>query len=113
MQQESGRPPKMWGSSIIGFGQYHYVYSNKKEADWLALGFSPRVANLTVYIMSGFGDHLDTSDEYGVLMKKLGKYKTGKSCLYIKKLADIDETVLRALIQKSLTYLKQKYQTNL
>lgn len=113
MQQESKKEPKMWGSSIVGFGQYHYKYATGREGDWMALGFSPRKAAITIYIMSGFGNYMDTGSEYAEIMAKLGKYKTGKSCLYIKKLDDINEKILRKLIQKSLKYMKSKYETDL
>jgi hypothetical protein len=85
---------KMWGSSIIGFGSYHYVYASGQEGDWMAAGFSPRKTALTLYIMAGF-------PRFDELMKKLGKYRTGKSCLYIKKLEDVDVDVLKELITAS------------
>ena len=113
MQKITGNPPKMWGSSIIGFGSYHYVYSSGKEADWLATGFSPRKTAITLYIMTGFGDYMDESDETKELMDLLGKYKTGKSCLYIKQLSDINIEVLEQLIRRSLNILKERYQTDL
>ena len=91
----------MWGDSIIGFGTYHYKYASGREGDWFVTGFSPRKQNLTLYIMSGF-------DEYDALMKKLGKYKTGKACLYINKLEDVDMAVMRELIQKSVAHLSDK-----
>ncbi len=78
MREETGEEPKMWGQSIIGFGSYHYKYKSGQEGDWMLAGFSPRKQNLTIYIMPGF-------ERYGDLMEKLGKYKTGKSCLYINK----------------------------
>jgi len=113
MQKLTKKEPKMWGKSIIGFGQYRYVYTNKTEANWLALGFSPRKQNITLYIMSGFGDHTDKSNTYDDIMQNLGKYKTGKSCLYIKSLDDINLDYLEKLILKSLDYLKAKYKTDL
>ena len=73
----------MWGDSIVGFGSYHYRYKSGREGDWPLTGFSPRKRDLTLYVMAGF-------DRYGALMRRLGKYRTGKSCLYIKTLADID-----------------------
>ena len=82
MKEITGSEPKMWGDSIIGFGTYHYVYESGREGDWFLTGFSPRKQNLTLYIMSGF-------EEYDELMKNLGTYKTGKSCLYIKRLEDM------------------------
>src|SRR5687768_15466867 len=84
----TGEQPKMWGSSIIGFGQYHYKSErSKQEGDWMLTGFSPRKQNLTLYIMPGFGAYKD-------LLRKLGKHKTSVGCLYINKLADIDPAVL-------------------
>ena len=92
--------PKLWGPSIVGFGSYHYKYESGREGDWFLTGFSPRKANLTIYIMSGFKEH-------ETLMKRLGKYKTGSSCLYIKKLEDIDMRVLKELINKSVQKMKK------
>ncbi len=94
--------PKMWGNSIVGFGAYHYVYASGTQGDWMQVGFSPRKTALTLYIMSGFS-------AYENLMEKLGKYKTGKSCLYIKNLEDIDKKILKKLIRESVKYIKQKY----
>lgn len=91
----TGEPAKMWGSSIVGFGEYHYK-GRSSEGDWLATGFSPRKANLTVYIMDGYDDYQD-------LLGRIGKATTAKSCLYIKRLADIDMDVLRELVQRSYT----------
>jgi len=102
MAEVTGHPPAMWGKSIVGFGSYHYKYASGREADWMATGFSPRKAKLVLYIMSGFS-------EYDDLLGKLGKYKTGKSCLYINKLADVDLDVLRELIGKSYAYMKATY----
>jgi hypothetical protein len=90
--------PKMWGDSIIGFCSYHYIYESGREGDWFLTGFSPRKQNLTLYIMSGFA-------AYDKLMKKLGKYKTGKSCLYINKIEDIDLSTLKQLIEQSVKHL--------
>ncbi len=95
MQAVTKEEPKMWGPSIVGFGQYHYKGKSGREGEWPIIGFSPRKGDLTLYIMAGF-------DEFPDLMKRLGKYKTGKSCLYIKKLADIDRKVLRELVKKSV-----------
>ncbi len=100
MQEVTGKEPKMWGDSIIGFGHYHYKYASGREGDWFLTGFSPRKQSLTLYIMAGF-------DEYNALMAKLGKFKTGKSCLYINKLEDVDEAVLRELVQKSAEHMAQ------
>lgn len=93
MKKATKAEPKMWGTSIIGFGDYHYVYKSGREGDWFITGFSPRVQNLTLYMMGGFD-----SDA----LKRLGKYKTGKGCLYINKLEDVDIKVLNELITKSV-----------
>ena len=102
MKKITKSEPKMWGSSIVGFGSYHYKYESGREGDFFLTGFSPRKQNLTIYIMAGF-------KRFGELMKKLGKYKTGKSCLYIKTLEDIDIKVLKELIADSVKYMKEKY----
>ncbi|MFX1367140.1 MAG: DUF1801 domain-containing protein [Promethearchaeota archaeon] len=94
MKEVTNEEPIMWGPSIVGFGSYHYKYASGREGDWLKTGFSPRKQSLTIYIMEGFA-------EYDDLLKKLGEYKTGKSCLYINKLADVDRDVLREIIKKS------------
>jgi hypothetical protein len=87
--------PKMWGSSIVGYGSQHYKYASGREGDWFRTGFSPRKDSLTLYITGSF-------EQYPDLMKKLGKYKTGKACLYLKKLSDVDQKVLKQLIARSL-----------
>lgn len=87
--------PKMWGASIVGFGEYHYKYASGREGDWFLCGFSPRKQALTLYIMSGLEQHPE-------LLTKLGKHKTGKSCLYIKRLGDVDLNVLKSLIQQGV-----------
>lgn len=102
MKDLTGEQPIMWGSSIIGFGSYHYKYDSGREGDWFLTGFSPRKKNLSIYIMAGF-------DRYQELIRDLGKYKTGASCLYVNKLEDIELTVLRELIRSSVDYLRQKY----
>lgn len=102
MERLSGHKPKMWGPSIIGFGSYHYKYDSGHEGDMARIGFSPRKANTVLYILDGF-------DGYAKLMEKLGKHKTGKSCLYIKRLSDIDEGVLEQLCVESLKWMAQKY----
>ncbi len=100
MKQASGEEPKMWGSSIIGFGTYHYKSErSKQEGDWFITGFSPRKQNLTLYLMPGVAHYDD-------LVKKLGKCKTGGSCLYIKKLADVDTKVLKTLITTAYKNMK-------
>ena len=98
MKRATKAEPKMWGPSIIGFGDYHYKYASGRENDWFKLGFSPRVQNITLYTMGGFDSEL---------LKKLGKYKTVKGCLYINKLEDIDKKVLNELIKKSLMNLSK------
>ncbi|QDP01586.1 DUF1801 domain-containing protein [Thalassotalea sp. PS06] len=94
--------PQLWGTSIIGFGQYHYRYDSGREGDFLRTGFSPRKQNIAIYIILGFQPYQD-------LLAKLGKHKTGKSCLYINKLADIDIEVLKQLIEKSYQDMAEKY----
>ncbi len=105
MKKITRQEPKMWGTAIVGFGDYTYKYSTGREGDWFLMGFSPRKQNLTIYIMTGYERHPD-------LMVKLGKYKTGKSCLYINKLSDVNEKVLTELLtvaQKDLKVLKAYY----
>ncbi len=101
MKKMTGAKPKMWGSSIVGFGDYHYKYDSGREGDWFRTGFSPRKQSLTVYIMPGFG-------RYKELMQQLGKYKTGKACLYINKLEDVDQEILKALIKESFDYFEER-----
>lgn len=103
MKQITKAEPQMWGESIIGFGNYHYKYESGREGDWFITGFSPRKQNLTLYMMTGF-------DDYESLLKKLGKHKTGKSCLYIHKLDDVDINMLKELISKSYKTFSQKIQ---
>lgn len=100
MKQVTKEEPKMWGSSIVGFGSYHYKGASGREGDWLLTGFSPRKENLTLYIMGGFDLHQD-------LLKKLGKHKTSVGCLYIKKLDDVDKEVLRELVAESVKTTKK------
>ena len=102
MRKASGKNPKMWGSSIVGYGEYHYKYPTGREGDWMRTGFAPRKQAITLYIMDGFG-------KYDELLSKLGKHSTGKSCLYVKKLEDIDKSVLEELIAESLNYFEVKY----
>ena len=101
MTEISGHKPKMWGPSIIGFGSYHHKYPNGQEADWPLLSFSPRKQNLTLYILHG-------SAEENQLLKKLGKHTTGKSCLYIKQLSDVDLPTLKTLIRNCFKGEKSK-----
>ncbi|QPC83931.1 DUF1801 domain-containing protein [Phototrophicus methaneseepsis] len=99
MEEVTGEEAVMWGESIIGFGSYHYRYASGREGDWMLAGFAPRKQNLSLYIMAGF-------DDYDDLMSKIGKHKTGKSCLYINKVEDIDLDVLRELVKKSVDHMK-------
>jgi hypothetical protein len=94
MQAATGAAPKMWGDSIVGFGTYHYKSVSGREGDWLRLGFSPRKQNLTLYLMSGFKG-------LEGLLGKLGKHKLGKGCLYINRLKDVDEGVLKKLLSQA------------
>jgi hypothetical protein len=101
-KEVTGELPVMWGTSIIGFGTYHYKYASGREGDWMITGFSPRKQNLTLYLMCDLkqmNTHLD----------QIGKYKMGKSCLYINKLEDIDMDVLKNLIRDSVKFVKEKY----
>ena len=100
MKQVTKAEPKMWGTSIIGFGSYHYKGAGGREGDWMLTGFSPRKQALTLYLNHGFEAHAD-------LLKKLGKYTTGMGCLYIKKLDDVDRKVLKELVQASVKRMKQ------
>jgi hypothetical protein len=98
MREITGEEPKMWGPSIVGFGSYHYRYASGREGDWMLTGFSPRKSSLTVYIMAGFS-------RYDELMAGLGKFKTGKSCLYINKLDDVHLPTLKKLIRESVRHV--------
>ena len=100
MEDITGEKPTMWGSSIVGFGSYHYKYASGQEGDWPITGFSPRKRDLTIYIMPGFAEHRE-------LMEQLGKHSTGKSCLYIKRLSDIHVPTLNKLIRESIKRMKQ------
>ncbi len=99
MSQIVKQPGKMWGPSIVGYGDMHYVYDSGREGDWFLMGFSPRKQNLTIYIMSGYTHHPE-------LMQTLGKYKTGKSCLYVKKLNDLHIPTLKKLMKAGLAKTK-------
>lgn len=104
MKEITMEEPKMWGPSIVGFGSYHFIYASGREGDWMVTGFSPRAKSLTLYIMAGF-------DRYEELMEKLGKFKTGKSCLYLSKLEDVDKSVLKKLIKASVQHMKKRYKS--
>jgi len=97
MKLASGAGPSMWGDSIIGFGAIHLKYASGRELDWFPVGFSPRKQNLTLYIIPGF-------ETYDALLAKLGKYKMGKACIYINKLADVDSSVLYDLVKASVNH---------
>ena len=101
MEEVTGEQPTMWGPSIVGFGSYHYRYETGREGDMPLVGFSPRKQALTLYITTGF-------DAYGDLLGKLGKYKMGKGCLYIKKTEDVDLDMLRELVTQSAEYRRKK-----
>ena len=105
MEKLTGSKPILWGENIIGFGRYHYTYKSGQEGSWFITGFSPRKQNLTIYIMPGFS-------KYDNLLKKLGKHKKGKSCLYINKLDNIDTQILEKLISESVEYMRKNYQCN-
>jgi len=102
MKEITAEEPRMWGNSIIGFGQYHYKYKSGREGDWMKTGFSPRKQNLTVYAMCDV-------NKYEKLLDKLGKHKTGKGCLYFKKLEDVNQGVLKELISETFDYMSKKY----
>ncbi|MBX3231415.1 MAG: DUF1801 domain-containing protein [Labilithrix sp.] len=102
MEKASGEKPKMWGTSIVGFGSYHYVYESGREGDAPRIGFSPRSAALTFYVMAGL-----ESPKVAKLLASLGKHTTGKGCLYVKRLADVDAAVLEKLIQQTATESKK------
>lgn len=101
MKKITGEPPVLWGDAIVGFGSYHYKYASGHEGDFMLTGFSPRKNALTLYIMPGF-------DRYEDLMARLGKFKTGKSCLYLRRLEDVDLAVLKELIAESVKAMKSK-----
>ena len=101
-EEEIGEPPVMWGGSIIGFGKYKYVYESGRSGDWMLSGFSPRKTKFSLYLMAGFS-------KFDEILQRLGKHKTGKGCLYVNKLADVDEEVLRELIRASVAETKKRY----
>lgn len=103
MEEFTGHPPKMWGPSIIGFGKYHYKSErSKQEGDWPLVGFSPRKAAISLYVYTGLEEHAH-------LLEGLGKFKMGKACIYVKKLSDIDQEVLKRLMRGTVEYLRGKY----
>jgi hypothetical protein len=101
MRQVTKQEPKMWGTSIVGFGHTHYIYESGREGDWFITGFSPRKQNLTLYVMGSYAPHTE-------LLEKLGKHKTGVGCLYINKLKDVDTKVLKELIKQSVKAATRK-----
>lgn len=100
MKDATGAPPKMWGPSIVGFGDWHYKYATGREGDWFFAGFSPRKDSLTLYLMPNL-------DAHAKHLSKLGKHRTGKSCLYIKRLADVDQAVLKRMIEDGVKAAKK------
>jgi len=102
MKEITGEEPKMWGASIVGFGEYHYEYKSGREGDMFLSGFSPRKQNIAIYIMAGV-------ENYETVLKNIGKYKMGKSCFYINKLDDIDLVLLKEMISDSVKKTKNKY----
>jgi len=104
MTRISGEKPTMWGPTLVGFGSHHYKYASGREGDWIITGFSPRKSAMSLYILPGYG-------EFDDIMARLGKHKTGKACLYINKLEDVDMTVLEELITTSVAWMRKKYKT--
>ena len=102
MERITGAPARMWGPSIVGFGEYHYVYESGREGDSMLTGFAPRKANMVLYVMPGFA-------EYEAQLARLGKYRTGKSCLYLGRLSGIDLDVLEDIIADSVAHMRRKY----
>jgi hypothetical protein len=102
MREATGKRARMWGTSIVGFGSYDYKYASGREGSWPIVGYSPRSKNLSIYIMPGFS-------KFDKLMGQLGNYKTGKSCLYVKTLDDVDQKKLQALIDGSVKLMKKMY----
>lgn len=98
MQEATQSPPSMWGESIVGFGSYHYKYASGREGDWFVVGFAPRKQDLTLYLMGGL-------EQREALLSRLGKHKTGKGCLYVKRLTDVDMVVLRELVAQSVAHM--------
>ena len=102
MAEVTGAPAQMWGPSIVGFGTYHYRYASGREGDFMETGFAARKRAITLYVMAGFS-------EYGDLLAKLGKHDTGKSCLYVKRLADVDQAVLREMVERSVAWIRARH----
>ncbi|MBX3635113.1 MAG: DUF1801 domain-containing protein [Rubrivivax sp.] len=102
MSRATGAPPRMWGSSIVGFGSYRYRYASGHEGEWCEVGFSPRKGDLSVYLMAGL-------DGQKGFLARLGRHKTGKSCLYLKRLADVDQAVLQAMIDHAVAEIRRRH----
>ena len=102
LRRVTGEEPRMWGPSMVGFGSYHYRYESGREGDWFVAGFSPRKKELTVYVMAGF-------DGFEELLGRLGRHKVGKSCLYLRSLADVDLAVLEELVRRSVAEVAWRY----
>ncbi len=105
MEEVTGEPAEMWGTSIVGFGSYHYKYESGREGDFMLSGFAPRKQALTLYIMGGH-------ERYEKLFAKLGKHRTGSSCLYINKLADVDLDILREIVSESVAHMRREHPTS-
>lgn len=106
--EATGMEPQMWGPSIIGYGSYHYKYESGREGDMCRAGFSPRKANIVLYLMGGYSNPA-TQKTMDDLRARLGKHKTGSSCLYINKLADVDTDVLKEMVAVDLAWMDKKY----
>ncbi len=104
MQRVTGCPPVMWGTSIVGFDRYHYRYASGHEGDACVVGFSSRKGDISVYLMAG-----DDDGERGALLARLGRHKMGKACLYLRRLADVDQAVLEALVTRSVAETRARY----
>jgi hypothetical protein len=102
MQRITQQEPQLWGGTMVGFGRYHYTYASGRSGTWFVTGFAPRKRETTVYIMPGF-------EPYAALLEQLGKHRLGKSCLYIKRLSDVDRQVLETLISQSVTDMAARY----
>ncbi len=102
MAKITGAEPRMWGAGIVGFGSYHYRYASGREGDFMETGFAPRKRALTLYVMAGFADCAS-------LLGRLGKHTTGKSCLYVKRLVDVDQEVLRELVAHSVEHIRRRH----
>jgi hypothetical protein len=102
MRRVTGSEPKLWGTGMIGFGQYHYKYASGTEGDWPLAGFAARKDSLTLYIMAGV-------ERFPALLEELGKHKIGKGCLYLKRLSDVDRDVLERLVRSSVEHLREQY----